>query len=287
MEFVSVIIDSHAHAWADENRYPWVSNCTPPGFDKLVYSEANLRAHMAKVGIDRSVIVATPIHGRGSPYLMDCLSDHPDTFLGIGVLDYFADNIGEQLEQAFGHDGFLGVRFGATHRYESLWEDRDETVDWITSPNLAPFWDALTNHERPQVHLRIAPSQLSQAEQLAGAHPGVTFIIDHMAGLVPSKHDLGVSPYDRVQQLAEYSNVYVKISHTPSEKRYPFTDLHGLVRELTDLFGTDRMIWGTDYAYAAERRLPWQTREWLDELECLSKMDRRQLLGRTFDSLLD
>ena len=281
-----MIIDSHAHAWADENRHPWVSNCTPLGFDKIVYSGEDLRGHMRELGIDRSVVVATPIHGRGSPYLFDCLNEHPDEFLGIGVLDYFADDIDARLERAFSYDGFLGVRFGATHEYDSLWETRDETADWITSPELAPFWEALTSYEAPQVHLRIAPCQLEQAEQLAGAHPSVVFVLDHMAGPTPGEHDLDTAPYDRLCRLAEYSNVSLKVSHTPSERRYPFTDIHELIRELADCYGTDRMIWGTDYAYAADRRLPWQTREWLGEVECLSKTDRRRLLGRTFHSLV-
>jgi len=281
-----MVIDSHAHAWGRETEYPWVSSCTPPGFDKLVYSAEDLRAHMAALGIDRSVIVATPIHGRGSPYLFDRLADQPDEFLGIGLLDYFADDIDARLERAFEHDGFLGVRFGATHEYDSLWERRDESIEWITSPDLAPFWDALSCYDGPQVHLRIAPSQLDQAAELAAAHPGVTFVLDHMAGPTPREHDLDSPPYDRMRDLAEHSNVCVKVSHTPSKERYPFTDLHDLLREVADCFGTDRMVWGTDYAYAAVRRLPWQTREWLDDVEGLSQTDRARLLGRTFRSLI-
>jgi predicted TIM-barrel fold metal-dependent hydrolase len=281
-----MIIDSHTHAWAPREEYPWVSDCTPSGFERLVYTSENLRTHMAELDIDRAVLVATPIHGRGSPYLMDCLEDHPDQFMGIGVLDYFADDIDVQLERAFSHDGFLGVRFGATHEYDSLWERRNDTVDWITSSGLEPFWDALRSYNSPQVHLRIAPRQLDQAAQLANSHPHVTFVLDHMAGPTPSEHDLDSSPYDQMCELAEYSNVYVKVSHTPSEKRYPFTDLHRLIRELTSCFGTERMVWGTDYAYAAVRRLPWQTSEWLDEVDTLSDSDRSRLLGRTFQSLI-
>lgn len=281
-----MILDAHAHAWADEDVYPWVSDCTPPGFEKLVYSRDDLRAHMRDLGIDRSVIIAPPIHGRGSPYLMDCLQEHPDTFLGIGVLDYFTDDIEARLERAFDTEGFLGVRLGATHRYDSLWETRDESVDWITSPELGAFWDALRSFEAPQVHLQLRPAQLEQAEQLAGAHPDVQFILDHMAGPTPDEHEVDTAPYSRIRNLAEHSNVYCKISHTPSRERYPFTDLHDLTRELADLFGTDRLLWGSDYAYAAASRTPWQTREWLDELEFLSTTDRRRVLGRTFESLL-
>lgn len=45
-------------------------------------------------GVDESVIVTTPLYGRGvraNEYTMRSIEAHPDRLYGVGLLEFFAD----------------------------------------------------------------------------------------------------------------------------------------------------------------------------------------------------
>jgi hypothetical protein len=54
------------------------------------------------------------------------------------LLDYFADDIAGRVHGASEHDNLLGSRFGVFQEYGTLWQNRDDTADWITSEDLDP-----------------------------------------------------------------------------------------------------------------------------------------------------
>ncbi|WP_436927487.1 amidohydrolase family protein [Halosimplex amylolyticum] len=283
---MATVINAHEHVWTSEDQQPWVSDLTPPGVEKLVYTVDDLLADMETLGVDRTALIATPIHGRGSPYTMECLREYPDTFYGVILLDYFANDIGERVDRAFEQENLLGVRFGACMEYGTLWEHRTANAEWITSPDLDPFWEALERQTAPQVQIMLEASQIDQAEQVIAAHPDVTFVLDHLAWPTPGEHPPDEPPYTRLADVAEHSNAYVKVTHTPSQEPYPFEDVHGHVRQLVDWFGSDRLLWGTDWVYHFKEGTPWETTHFLDELDFLSTSDRRDLRYRTFETLL-
>lgn len=277
------VVDSHEHAWSEE--YPWVSDLTPPGIEKMVYTAEDLLGDMETLGIDRTALVATPIHGRGSPYTLDCLERYPEKFYGVVLLDYFADDVADRVDAVFEYDNVLGVRFGAVMEYGTMWEERTAEAEWITDPGLDPFWNAIERQDEPQVQILLEATQLDQAVAVAGDHPDVTFVIDHLGWPTPDEHPPDEAPFDQFGELAEYDNAYVKITHTPSLEPYPFEDVHDHVRALLDHFGSDRLTWGSDQIYHFKEATPWESLHFLDGLDFLSPGDRRDLLSRTFDSL--
>lgn len=266
-------IDSHQHAWTTESELPW-KNDGPSAVERVVYTEDDVLSDMDSLGIDRACLVATPIHGTGSPYVRDCLARHPDRFYGILTLDYTADDIRSSVDETLAIQNALGFRITT------------EDSRWLTSEALEGFWSALESHTDPQVQLLTTPETFDAVETVVAENPHVTFVLDHMGSPDPEAHAVPGSAYDELSTIADYSNVYVKVTHTPTEEVYPFEDLYPYVRYLLTQFGSDRLLWGSDFIYHFKQATPWETLHFLDEVDCLSRSDRRDLRYRTFASLV-
>ena len=279
-------INAHEHAWTTPDVYPWVSNLTPYGVNSLVYDIDDVRRDMDEYDIDQTVLIASPIHGRGSPYTIECLHKYPDEMYGIILLDYFADDIAAQVDDVMAIENLLGFRFGAAMQWGTMWQDAIEGDSWIIDPGLDAFWEAIEGHDAPQVQMLLNAPQLPEAQQVIDAHPSVTFVLDHLAWPDPQSHPADGPPYRHLRDIAEHPNVYVKITRTPSLDPYPFEDVHDYIRNLLDWFGSDRLLWGTDWVYHFKRATPWETIHFLDELSFLSSKDRRDFEYRTFESML-
>lgn len=279
------IIDAHGHAWTYEDDIPWKSQNTPAGCEYMVYTVEDVLARMDEYDIDRTTLVATPIHGRGSPYTRRCLDAYPDRFYGVILLEYFANDVAERVHEAFEQENLLGFRFGALQEYGTLWGNRDDTADWITNEDLAPFWEAIETHDDPQVQVLLRPGQLADFESVAAAHPDVTFVIDHLAWPGP-EHAADKAPYTGLGSISEHSNVYMKVTQTPSTDPYPFADVHDHVRYVLEQFGSKRLLWGADYIYHFTGTTFWESRHFLEEVPSVSAGDLRDLRYRTFESML-
>jgi predicted TIM-barrel fold metal-dependent hydrolase len=180
------------------------------------------------------------------------------------------------------------VRLGARLAYDSLWERAAPDADWILDDALGPFWAAMEAHaeRNPQVQLFAEPAQFDQVEAVVADHPDLTFVIDHLGCPTPGVHEPGEPPYSRIEDVAAHSNAHVKITQTPSERPFPFEDIHGHVRYLLDVFGSERCLWGSDYIYHFKKTSLIDTKRFLVELEFLSTGDERRILGRNMRTLL-
>lgn len=278
------IIDAHEHAWTYDNDIQWKSQNSPSGCEHMVYTVDDVLTRMDENDVDKATLVATPIHGRGSPYVMRCLNAYPSIFYGVVLLDYFADDIEERVYEAFEHENLLGVRFGAIQEYGTLWQSRDDTADWITSDELGPFWEAIESQADPQVQVLLRPGQLEDLESVISAHPSVTFVIDHLAWPDTDSSTEG-GPYTALSTISEHSNAYMKISQTPSSDPYPFEDIHEYVRYALEQFGSNRLLWGSDHIYHFTETTYWESLHFLEEVPSVSKSDIRDLRYRTFRSI--
>lgn len=284
------LVDTHTHAWGiDTLELPWQGKVRPPGWEGP-YTHEDLVADMDSIGIDESVIVTTPLYGRGpraNEYTMRSIEAHPDRLYGVGLLEFFDDEatVRESLRRVTGHPRMLGVRMHAALTYEEIPTDINRTGEWILDDALAPVWDELADLE---ACLFVFPKaqQLSAVERLAAAHPDVTFVIDHMAWpdetTAPDE-----SPWTDFEAVAEHDNVSVKISSLPrsAEEPWPYPDLHRYVQNLLDWFGPERCMLGSDYPWMNDWASYGDCLSWLDAVEGLSRRDRAYLSYRTFDNL--
>jgi len=285
------LIDAHTHAWGrDTNELPWQAEVLPPEWDGT-YTHEELIADMDEVGVDEAVIVTTPAYGRGiraNEYTMRSIETHPERLYGVGLMDFFQDDeasVRADVRRVVGHDRMLGVRMHAPFEYAEIPTELDRTADWIADDELEPVWEELA---REDAALFVFPKadQLSLVAELAGAHPDVSVVVDHMAW--PDKRtEPDEAPWTDFEAVAEHDNTYVKVSSLPrsAETEWPYPDLHGYVRNLVEWFGPERLMIGSDYPWMDS----WDSYErclsWIEEAEFLSARDYSYLAYRTFENV--
>jgi predicted TIM-barrel fold metal-dependent hydrolase len=263
----AVTVDAHGHVWTAPDEHEWVTESRPAGTRGLVYPLDAFREDCAKTGADRAVLVATPHHGPGSPYVRECVAAHDD-LAGVVTMDHAAPGAGERAATLLEAPGVVGVRFAGSDV-----TDVPESV-----------WTALAARAA-QAQVLTTADHLPAVERIADAHPDVTFVLDHLGAREGPA--AGGEAYGRLGRIASHENVYVKLTSAPSDERFPHPDVHDHVRRLLEWFGPDRLLWGSDYVYRFRSVTPWQTREWLDRVPALSRADRRTVTERTAARLLD
>lgn len=282
------LVDTHTHTWGtDTDELPWQAEVLPPEWSGP-YTHTDLVGDMDRLGIDESVIVTTPLYGRGvraNEYTMRSIEAHPNRLYGVGLVDFFADDARSEVARVVGSDRILGVRMHAPFEYAEIPTDLNPDADWILDPTIDPVWDELAARD---ACMFVFPKsgQLSMIAELADRHPEVPIVIDHLAW-PDETTDPDEGPWIDFETVADRSNTYVKVSSLPrsATTEWPYQDLHGYVQNLVTWFGPERLMLGSDYPWMDS----WDSYErclsWIEEVEFLSARDLSYLSHRTFDRL--
>jgi len=103
----------------------------------------------------------------------------------------------------------------------------------------------------------FAPNYLGELDDMFLEFGDVRFVIDHVGleapPLVPVTEAL-FDAVDVVAGLARFPNVALKFSGAPalSAEGYPFADLWDRLRPILSAFGTERLLWGSDFTRCRE-----------------------------------
>ena len=192
---------------------------------------------MDLAGVSRMVLVPPSWEGDRNDAALEAARAYPDRF---GVMGRLA--LGDPASRALVADwrkqpGMLGMRF-TFHNEHYRHFLTDGTADWL--------WPAA---EKAGVPLMVlVPGALDHLDRIAGQHPGLKLVIDHVGIAVRGKAPQVFDELPKVLALAKHPNIAVKASGMPSlsAQSYPFPDLHGAIRSMVDAFGPRRVFWGTD-----------------------------------------
>lgn len=230
-----MIIDSHLHVYADdESLFPYVVGGKPNRRASVEY----LLPLMDEAGVDKAVIVQPRTYSWDNRYLAHVIERYPDRFTALGLVDPVSPEGPDKLEELVREHGFAGLRL------ELGWED---DLDDFHGQDRWPLW------ERAQ-ELGVAFGILGSSrdhscvEPMAARFPGVNILLDHLNGL-PLDPEKQAPLIVATTRLAEYPNVHVKVSNVQgkSSEDYPFPDTYSLIERIYDLFGPQRLLWGTDF----------------------------------------
>jgi len=226
-----MIIDAHQHFWqVGRFDYPWMTSDL--GILYRDYLPSQLEPVLLESGVSQTVLVQASNSVAESHWLLN-LADKYDFIAGVvGWVDL--TNADFELTA---HPKFKGVR----HLVES-----EPADDWLVQ--VIPGLNRLAAHGLSYdllVHARHFPYVRTVAESC----PDLRLVIDHLGKPAIAEHGLeewkkGIAP------LAEYPNMYCKLSGLVTEANWnswQTDDLRPYVDHALELFGPERLIFGSDH----------------------------------------
>ncbi len=266
-----MIIDTHLHVWSsDVSRYPVAEG-------RSLSSDGNvefLSETMVDAGVDKAVIVQ-PIHYMyDNSYVADCLKEFPGKFAAIGLIDQKAPDAADQLERLVKEDGFSGLRIHSSSRVDS-------PSDW-TTPDQDPIWRRAADLGASFV-VHGPADNLPDLEPIIARFPDVPVALDHIGG-APTDEDPPYPVLSKVLNLAEYPNVYVKLTPQPHKSKmpYPHKDTFPTFQRLYDVYGPQRLMWGTNFPGVMRQTGYKPSLDMFREhMEFLTEADKELLFSKT------
>jgi L-fuconolactonase len=103
-------------------------------------------------------------------------------------------------------------------------------------------------HDVP-ILLLASPAHFDQIARMAVSYPSVPVVVDHLG-----RFDLSDDPDSAVERLCDLAalpNIHAKASALSSlgNGRLQITDVWALLAKVIDAFGSDRIMWGSDYPF--------------------------------------
>jgi predicted TIM-barrel fold metal-dependent hydrolase len=265
------IIDPHVHVWVNDPRYPWAKETRNP--PKRDATPEMLLALMKANGVEKTVIVQYIGYRWDNQYAADTLKKYPQYFQGVCRVNPLDPAAPDHLSKLTAQ-GFRGVR---------LSPGMDPADDWIRGPLMPPLWERAQSLGVPMQILSPA-GRMPDIGRLAERYPELDVIIDHMASCpVHAPQELA-----KLTALARYPRVFVKISHTweVSRQPYPYLDAQENVKRLYDVFGPQRLMWGTDWPVVETRASYRQALTVVrDDMKFLTEEDKHWILCKTIERI--
>ncbi|NNN29143.1 amidohydrolase family protein [Streptomyces sp. S3(2020)] len=257
------IIDAQIHLWAGES--------APPHHWRAPYTVETALRDMDEAGVHRAVNCPAVWDADANDYAVEAAKQHPDRFATLGwfPLDETADE--SRVDAWLDKPGMLGLRFMLA---------APDMADRIASGDLDWLWAAADRRKAP-MGIMVLPPYLAAVGDVAARYPNMRLLIDHLAVNPFEKLPDAAAHLDALLALARHPNIAVKATAVPSmaTDAYPFASTHGVLRQVFDAYGAQRMFWGTDIT-----RLHCSWREavtmFTEELPWLRGRDLELVMGR-------
>jgi L-fuconolactonase len=230
-------IDAHHHIWRlARGDYGWLTPALAPIHRDFDLDD--LAPHLVRHGIDATILVQAAPTEAETAFLLETAGRHTVVAGVIGWTDFEAPDAAERIEQLARNNLLVGLR----PMVQDITDD-----DWLLRKTLVPAFDAMIRH--PLVFdALVLPRHLPRLLQIADRHPGLSIVLDHLG----KPHIAAATPdpwRDDVARLSERPNVTCKLSGIATEASpdWHLDHLRPYVDHLLSCFGSDRILWGSDW----------------------------------------
>ncbi len=248
------LFDAHAHVYSgDTQRYPVdVSNAkeSPEALLKRIADNpidaARLLSEWDSAGVSAGTAVQyNSIYKSDNSYMLDVVDAHPGRMSAVLILDARRDDTPAGLaELAAAHD-VVGLRlFG--------WPGPDENYPWFDSAEAHRTWEAVAKLGLAMDMMYIpAPASrnvLDRIVALARRFPAMPIVLDHCGWPHVDRGTAGAIG-EELAELADVKNIcfkFTQINWNRFAEAGGGVEPAGFVRRLVDLYGSDRVMWGSD-----------------------------------------
>ncbi len=232
-----MIVDAHHHFW-DPARgdYGWL---TPDSPVHRIYGAEDLRPLMVDAGVDATILVQAAPTVAETDYMLTIARRTPWVLGVVGWIDLTAANAVARIRERAQDRLFLGVR--------PMLQDIARP-DWILDRALEAALNAIAA-EGLVFDALIRSHQVGVITELAARHPQLSIVLDH--GAKPPLGDGAAMATWRADmaRLAARLHVACKLSGLLTELKVDgsIEDVREVAGVLYDLFGPERLIWGSDW----------------------------------------
>ena len=266
------MVDSHQHFW-DPTVFPELRFPPEQRVLQQVYLPDRLRPELDRTGVDYTVLIqALPQTEENNRWLFD-LAEKTDFVAGVVAWTDLTktEGLDSALKKLQEHSLFCGIRHIA--------EIEDD--GWFCQKEVLHCLRELARRKIPYDAV-VRPGQLRHVLRIAREVPTLPVVIDHLG-----KPDIAGREDDDwaglISEIARFPQVSCKISGLVTQadwKNWKVADLRPFVRHVLEVFGPDRLMFGSDWpvcCLAGGYQRVWESAN--ETLSDLSEPDRRKVFG--------
>jgi L-fuconolactonase len=242
-----VVIDAHLHLWDTRRQhYAWLQRPENSAINR-VFGFEDFRSQAAATPVERAVLVQADDTAGDTEAMFEVAAAHPE-IAGVVAwvpLDRPAE-AASQLDRLTARPGFAGIR--------NLIHDQPDP-DWLLRPSVGEGLALLEQRNVPFDVISVLPRHLSHVSALSQRYPALRLVLDHLAH--PPLGDAQSAGAKQWQALitAAASNplVFAKVSglYPPAPLgSWTADDIRAVVEFALELFGPDRLMFGSDWPVA-------------------------------------
>ncbi|MCK7611745.1 amidohydrolase family protein [Roseibium sediminicola] len=263
-------LDAHQHFWQlARGDYGWLT----PDFKPIYrdFGPGDLTPYLTRFGIEGTILIQAAPTVAETRFMLGLARQNAFIKGVVGWVDFEASDAPDQIAELAADPKLVGLR--------PMIQDIDDP-DWMLKGSLTPAYSALVAHDLVFDALTL-PQHLRNLLWLTDRHPRLRIVIDH--GSKPDIAGGNVSAWaEDMYFIAERPSVYCKLSGLVTEAGAKWTvdTLRPHVDYLLDIFGPDRLIWGSDWPVCT---LACSYEDWVqltgELLQDLSEDEKQAVLG--------
>lgn len=229
------MIDAHVHIWRIGR-----NGCLWPTPDLAAihrdHDLAEVGRTTAGLGVDNVVLVQSQESEEDTAWLLAEAAASPMVVGVVGWVDPAAIDIAARIARARRQGPLVGVRVMA----------QDRAAEWLADPALYALYAGLGDAGLA-LDLLVRPEHLPACAMLAARFPNLRMVIDHAAKPAIVAGDF-TAWRTAMTDAAARPNLHCKLSGLVTEAPdLPIKAIAPYVAALLDLFGAERLIWGSDW----------------------------------------
>ena len=236
-----MIVDAHHHFWDPARAdYPWLTD--ELATIRRAFGPADLQPALEAAGVDATVLVQTRSSLDETREFLATAAATPFIRGVVGWIDLTdpaAEDALAALRDGPGGDRLVGIRHQVHDEEDPEWLLRGDVRRGIRAVGRAGL----------AYDLLVRSRELPAAREIVASMPDTRFVVDHLAK--PPIRDGEFQPWaDLAASFRDVPNVWWKLSGLVTEadwQRWEPSDLAPFVDHVLDVFGPERLIFGSDW----------------------------------------
>jgi L-fuconolactonase len=231
------VIDAHHHFWTVERGdYHWMTPDEPALYQD--YGPQDLEPHLRHHGIDATIMVQAAQTVEETRYLLDLADRSPFVAGVVGWVDFTASMAAGDIARLAEHPLLVGLR--------PMVQDIEDD-DWLLRRDLAPAMAAMVDRGLVFDALTL-PRHLPRLAAFLDRYPDLPVVVDH--GSKPFIRQAILDPWRAdMTAIAARPHTFCKISGlvTEASPHWTVADVKPYVDHIVEVFGPERLMWGSDW----------------------------------------